>query len=87
MPAATKKQCSVCGSIKVIPDVKIVDHGYMDSKHDLAIELHGNPRALVFKNTKKGVLHATVCGDCGHVDLFVNDPGELLEVYRRAADS
>ena len=78
----SKSQCSVCGSSETIPDVKIVDHGYMDSKHDLAIELEGNPWAWIFKDTRKGVLRATVCGECGHVDLFIDNANELLEIYR-----
>ncbi len=77
------RQCSVCGSAEVIPEVKIVDHGYMDSKHDLAIELHGKPRAFIFKDTKKGVLKAAVCGKCGHVDLSVDNPHELYRIYRQ----
>ena len=76
-------RCSVCQSSEIIPDVKIVDHGYMDSKHDLAIELQGNPDALFFKDTRKGVLKATVCGACGHVDLSINNAAELLKIYRQ----
>ena len=83
--SSAKASCSICGSTELIPDVKIVDHGYMDSQHDLAIELHGNPKALIFKETKKGVLHAKVCGNCGHVDLFVNNARELLEIYRQSS--
>lgn len=80
--AEAKSSCSVCGSTEVIPRAKIVDHGYMDSKHDLAIELHGKPDARIFKDTKKGVLRATVCGDCGHVDLSVDNARELWRIYK-----
>ncbi len=50
----SKSQCSVCGSSETIPNVKIVDHGHYDAKHDLAIELEGNPNALIFKDKRKG---------------------------------
>ncbi len=76
-------KCSSYGSEEVIRNVKIVDHGYMDSKHDLAIELHGKPDALIFKDTRKGVLSATVCGQCGKVELSVDNPRELWEIYKR----
>ena len=79
----TESKCVKCGSEKVIPDVKIVDHGYMDSKHDLAIELSGNPDAKIFKDTRKGVLRATVCGQCGDVRLSVDNPQELWAIYKR----
>ena len=78
-----RRQCSVCGSTEVIPEVKIVDHGYMDSKHDLAIELHGKPRAFIFKDTRKGVLRAAVCGQCGHVDLSIDNSQELYRLYKQ----
>ncbi len=78
-----KRQCSLCGSTQVIPKVNIVDHGYMDAKHSLAIELHGKPGAFIFKDTRKGVLKATVCGACGHVALSIDNPGELWEVYQK----
>ncbi|MDP7716104.1 MAG: hypothetical protein QF674_05205, partial [Candidatus Marinimicrobia bacterium] len=64
-------------------NVKIVDHGYMDSKHDLAIELHGKPDAWLDKDTHKGVLSSTVCGQCGKVELSVDNPQELWEIYKR----
>jgi hypothetical protein len=28
-------------------------------------------------------LQAMICGTCGHVDLYINDPGELIEAIRR----
>ena len=77
--------CSRCGSEEVIPDVEIVDHGYMDSKHALGIELHGSPGALIFKDTHKWVLHATVYCQCGKVELSIDNPRELWEIYRRQA--
>ena len=79
-----KSKCSDCGSEDVIPNVKIVDHGYMDSKHDLSIELHGKPDAFIFKDTRKGVLSASVCGQCGKVELSINNPRELWDIYKRA---
>ena len=79
----SKTKCSGCGSAQLIPNVKIVDHGYMDSQHDLAIELHGKPGAMIFKDTRKGVLSATVCGKCGKVELSVDNPRELWEIYKR----
>ncbi len=73
--------CSKCGSDKIIPDVKIIDHGYMDSKHDLSIEFNKNPGAWLFKGTQKGTLFANICGQCGHVELSVNNPEELWDLY------
>jgi hypothetical protein len=78
-----ERLCSACGSKDLIPDLKIVDHGLLDSKHDLAIEMHGKPNASIFKDTRRCVLRATVCADCGHVDLSVDNPGGLWHIYQR----
>ena len=29
-------------------------------------------------------LHASVCGSCGFVELYANQPAELYQAYRRA---
>ena len=75
-------KCSGCGSAEVMPNLKIVDHGYVDSKHDLAIEFQGKPNALIFKDTRKGVLSASVCGQCGKVELSVDNAREMWEAYK-----
>ena len=74
-------KCSKCGSDKIMSDVKIVDHGYMDSKHDLTIEFYTNPSARVFKGPQKGTLFANICGQCGYVELSVSNPEEMWNLY------
>jgi hypothetical protein len=32
-------------------------------------------------------IHAAVCGSCGFVEFYANQPGELYDVYLRAARS
>lgn len=73
--------CSKCGSEKVIPDISIVDHGYYDTQHELAIEMPANPKARFFKDTRKAVLKAAVCGQCGFVELSIDNYRELWDVY------
>jgi len=75
--------CSKCGSDKIMADVKIVDHGYMNSKHDLSIEFHKNPEAWVLKGTQKGTLLANVCGQCGYVEISVGNPEALWNLYNK----
>jgi hypothetical protein len=73
--------CSKCSSDKIMSDVRIVDHGDMDSERDLSIEFHKNPDAWVLKCTQKGTLLANVCGQCGYVELSVGNPEELWKLY------
>ena len=75
-------KCSSCGSEDVMRNVKVVDHGELNMKQDLAIEVHGNPDAWIFKESRKGVLNANVCGQCGKVELSVDNPRELWEIYK-----
>ena len=75
--------CLKCGSNKLMSNVRIVDHGMMNSKQDLSIELDMNPDAFVLKKPLKGTLLARICGQCGHVDLSVGNPEELWEQYQK----
>ena len=47
-----KETCKLCNSEKIIKNMKIVDHGYMDIKHDLSIEFSEEIKALIFKDKK-----------------------------------
>jgi hypothetical protein len=43
-----------------------------------------NPGALLFKGAHRGALRAAICGRCGHAELYVSNPRELLEAYKRS---
>jgi hypothetical protein len=76
--------CSKCGSLEVIPSVRIVDYGESDWKRDLHVEVCENPDALIFKGTHRGSLRAMICGRCGYAELYVSNPQELLAAYKRS---
>ncbi len=78
----SRSTCASCGSEKIIPNLTIVDHGWNDRKHDLRIEMHRDPTAFIFKETQRGILKASVCGDCGNVELSVDGHGKLWEAYQ-----
>ncbi len=73
-------ECAVCGSARIIPDVQIVDKDE-SMKGDLQVRIARNPAALFFKGMVYQPLRAWICGDCGHVELFVPNPQELYEAY------
>ena len=79
-PRVRSLQCPVCGSSKVIPQVRIVDQGEQ-STGSLRVVIYGDPGALIFKDRLYGELTATICGDCGQVELRVANPGELYRHY------
>jgi hypothetical protein len=78
--------CPRCGSHEVIPHVRIVDRGPGYARRDIQVEVYESPDALLFKGTHEGTLHAAICGLCGHADLYVTNPAELLAAYRRSRE-
>jgi len=75
------RKCIKCGSDKIIADIRVVDHGYYDTKHDLAVEIQKNPGAKIIKRYLKGPLHAWICGDCGYTELYADNAAELWEKH------
>ena len=50
----------------------------------IGIEVVGKPGAAIFKETHKEFMRATACGDCGNVDLTVDNPNRLWETYTKS---
>jgi hypothetical protein len=76
--------CSKCGSSKIIPKARVIDQGRNSDGH-LEVVIYGKPDALLFKDRCYGRLTADICGECGHVELRVENPEELYDHYRRTA--
>lgn len=73
--------CAKCGSAKVIPRARVRDMGHYNMPGDLAIMLHENPDAMLFKETFYSALTARVCGQCGYAELYAEQPGELYAAH------
>ena len=69
--------CSKCQSNKMIPNVSIRDGGGLA----VAVKVYDHPDALVFKGEHASNLHARICGECGNVESYVDNPQELYAVY------
>lgn len=73
-------KCVVCGSERIIPGATIFDQGqYSDTKLKIGIAM--KPDAMLFKELFFTNLRASICGDCGHVELSVEQPRELYGAY------
>ncbi|MBL8174921.1 MAG: hypothetical protein JNK48_09630 [Bryobacterales bacterium] len=66
--------------------IKDRGHGSMDAG-DLSVVTYQDPHALVFRGAQAMALFARVCGECGHTELFVENPRELYERYRSGQGS
>lgn len=74
--------CSKCKSDRLIPRARVMDRGhYSGDAGDLNVVVYAKPDALIFKSGLNSSLFARVCGDCGYTELFVENPGELYDVY------
>lgn len=75
--------CPRCGAAKMIPNPRLVDRG-QNSRENLCVVVYGDPEAILFKDRLYGRLAVNVCGQCGHVEWQVENPGELYEKYRQS---
>lgn len=71
--------CSRCGSEEVMPNLQIRDNLGFGIK--LEVEIEENPNAMIFKKSRRSSMTATVCSDCGNVELTVDNPKLLWAHY------
>ncbi len=79
------KQCGLCGSDKIIPGATIEDKG-RSVEESLEIEIDRKREALFLRGSVRGALRAWICAECGNVELFVDNPGELYQAYLDAQE-
>jgi len=75
-------QCSKCQSEKIIPQLCIADQAGHNIR--LGVNVYEDPNAIVFKGKHSEELYARICGDCGNVELFINNPHEFYSVHSDA---
>ncbi len=68
--------CSRCGSEKVMQNLLIQSEMALQIKITVI-----NAGAPIFQKTKMEALKATVCGECGNVELTADNPKQLWEHY------
>ena len=78
----SRTECSKCGSHKIIPDVRIDDRT-QGRISELTIRVPEDPGAFLFKGTHLGTVTAWVCGTCGFMELYVDNPEELYAAYEK----
>lgn len=71
--------CRHCGSAKMMSHVLIFDQG--NPTDNLRAGIPTAPEALIFKAWVFAPIFADICGDCGRLDTYVDDPQKLYEAY------
>ncbi len=75
--------CAKCGSKDVADGVRLMDRGHGNEVRDLSARAQSHPKAWLFKGNVLSPLVACVCGACGFVELYVEDPREIVEAARK----
>lgn len=70
-------KCPKCLSTNVIADARVRDRGHYNSVSDMSISTFRNPDAKVFKDTRISDVSAWVCGACGYIELYADEPKTL----------
>jgi predicted nucleic-acid-binding Zn-ribbon protein len=81
MPA--NDSCRECGSTEFIE----ADNIYAGDGSNLGIEVSANPKAILLTGTRHSKVKVVVCGHCGFIKLFAENPQELVAAYRKARNS
>ena len=76
-------QCAKCKSTNVIEDGAVFDTT-RNSQQLLQAGFQENPAALFFTGDCYRPIRAAICGDCGFVEMSIDDPQGLFAEYRRA---
>src|SRR4051812_585314 len=76
--------CAKCNSARMIPNARIVDRGDYNYVRDWTIHVYEHPEAILFKGTHEESLKASICGECGYVETYVEDPDALYSAYLRS---
>ena len=79
--------CVKCGSLDIIPGVRVMDRGDYDLERDLRLRVDGDRNALLFTGTERCTLEARVCGACGNAEFYATDPATLFEAWRRSRNA
>lgn len=81
--------CPKCQSTDVIPQVRVMDQTDYNEVGalELGVVVDENPGAFIFKGKRRGTLYAWICGVCGFTELYVSNPGGLLEAYKKSQET
>ena len=70
------EKCVVCGSTDLLHGIDALDH-WENSYRQQKVGKKRNPKALFFKGAQRTGLTAVVCGSCGYVHYFAEEPDQL----------
>ena len=73
--------CSKCASDQMMDGAYFADPG----GQRVVVGIDRHPRFGPLQRSASTQVHARLCGSCGFVELYANQPAELYEAYCEAA--
>ncbi|MCO6047839.1 hypothetical protein NG895_28370 [Aeoliella sp. ICT_H6.2] len=77
-------QCPKCSSTNIIHDAKAIDYYDYGVQETMRVGVDRNPSAWIFKGQENSTVSAWVCGDCGFVEFYADEPTKLLDAADEA---
>ena len=74
-------RCLKCGSDAMVPGARMIDRGDGNTRQVAQVGVATKPDAIVFKGEVRSEVSASVCGDCGFVELYADDPHALWDAH------
>ena len=75
-------QCAKCGSNSIIRRAMAVDKvTATGAERNFTVRVDADPTATVFKKSTRSDVHAWICGQCGYMELYADNPAELYEAF------
>jgi len=78
-------KCAKCGSSAVAQRAMAVDRTDA-GELDLQLRVDAKPSAILLKKSTRSKLHAFVCGSCGYVEFYADDPKALHDAFLAAQE-
>jgi ribosomal protein S27AE len=69
--------CPKCGSADIVADVKVIDRGDANYQGEMTVATFRDPGALIFKGKQETKVSAWVCGSCGYMEFYADDPAAI----------
>jgi len=54
------------------------------AEQNFTVRVDADPTAIMFKKSMRSDVHAWICGQCGYMELYADNPSELYQAYAEA---
>ena len=66
---------------KKIKDARIINFSHANIKRNLIIEMKETKNLTTLKKSEKRIITPHICGNCGYIELYVEDYKKLWVIY------